>query len=118
MLKVPVSQLTRSCAFYREALGFIEEFAAEEYGWAQLRAGELTLALYKPGMGGGSGHVGGSVDFHLSLPAEAFDRLAVELLKRDGVVAGNQIARGDDGTVFLEVRDPDANVLHIGRQKK
>ena len=51
LLKIPVTEITRSAAFYREALGFEQQFAAEEYGWAQFAAGDLAVALYKPGMG-------------------------------------------------------------------
>src|SRR5258708_21837332 len=51
LIKIPVSDIQRSAAFYRQTLGFEQEFVAAEYGWAQFKAGELPLALYKPGMG-------------------------------------------------------------------
>jgi catechol 2,3-dioxygenase-like lactoylglutathione lyase family enzyme len=114
LLKIPVSQITRSADFYREALGLEQQFAAEEYGWAQFQAGDLPLALYKPGMGGGDGKIGGSVGFHLSLPPQRFDALAADLIKR-GCLVENKVHRGDDGTTFIEVRDPDANLMKIMR---
>jgi len=42
LLKIPVTNLMRCADFYRDALGFRQEFAAEEYGWAQLAAGGTT----------------------------------------------------------------------------
>jgi len=114
LLKIPVSDITRSADFYRDTLKFKPEFVAEKYGWAQFDAGGLPLALYKPGMGGGDGKIGGSTGFHLSLPPQQFDALAAELLKR-GVLVDNKVQRGDDGTTYVQVRDPDGNVLNIGR---
>ena len=114
LLKVPVSDVERGAEFYRDALGFELLFAAEEYGWAQLQAGELSLALYVPGKGGGDGRPGGSVGFHLALEGEPFDALASELQTR-GALVEDQVHRGDDGTVVLEARDPDGNTLKIFR---
>jgi catechol 2,3-dioxygenase-like lactoylglutathione lyase family enzyme len=114
LLKVRVSDVTRSADFYRDALGFELLFVAEECGWGQLQAGELPLALYKPGMGGGDGKIGGSVGFHVSPGLEWFDVLAADLLQR-GAIADNRAHRGDDGTTFIEVRDPDGNNLKIMR---
>src|SRR5438045_9781318 len=82
LLKIPVTDVRRSADFYRDALGFHEEFVVEQYGWAQLKAGELPLALYIPGKGGGDGHVGGSTGFHLSLPPQRFDPLAADFPSR------------------------------------
>jgi predicted enzyme related to lactoylglutathione lyase len=115
LLKIPVSDIARSAAFYRDALKLKEEFVAPQYGWAQFSAGELPLALYKPGMGGGDGQIGGSTGFHLSLPGEQFDGLAEDLIKR-GVIVDGRIQRGDDGTIYVQVKDPDGNVLNIGRE--
>jgi catechol 2,3-dioxygenase-like lactoylglutathione lyase family enzyme len=114
LLKIPVTDIARSANFYRDALKFKPEFVAEQYGWAQFDAGGLPLALYKPGMGGGDGKPGGSTGFHLSLPPVQFDLIAADLLKQ-GVLIDNRIQRGDDGTTYVQVRDPDGNVLNIGR---
>lgn len=114
LLKIPVTEIKRSAEFYRDALGLQEQFVSDEYGWAQFQAGDLSLALYKPGMGGGDGKVGCSVGFHLSLPEEPFDSLATSLQER-GVLVEDMIHKGDDGTTFVEVRDPDGNTLKIMR---
>jgi catechol 2,3-dioxygenase-like lactoylglutathione lyase family enzyme len=115
LLKIPVSDVGRSAAFYRDALGFEQQFVAEQYGWAQFQAGALPVALYKPGMGGGDGKIGGSTGFHLSLPPLRFDSLAADLMKR-GCLVENMVHRGNDGTTFVEVRDPDGNTLKIMRE--
>lgn len=113
-LKIPVRDVGSAAAFYREALGFEEAFVAEEYGWAQLAAGDLPLALYEPGKGGGNGAIGGSTGFHLELPVAEFDRLAQDLLAR-GALEEDRIHQGADGTTFVEVRDPDGNLLKVHR---
>lgn len=114
LLKVPVTDVARSVGFYRDVMGFAEGFVAEEYGWAQLSAGGLTLALYVPGMGGGDAAVGGAVGFHLALAGCEFDALVQDLEGRDALVEG-RVHRGNDGTTFVDVRDPDGNVLKIMR---
>src|SRR5438477_11958075 len=65
LLKIPVSDVARGADFYRETLKFKQDFIVEKYGWAQFSAGDLRIALYKPGMGGGDGKIGGSTGFHL-----------------------------------------------------
>ena len=114
LLKIPVSNIVRTAAFYRDVLGFEPVFAAEEYGWAQLQAGELALALYRPGMGGGEGQVGSSTGFHLALAAEHFDALKDVLCQHDALV-DDMVHQGEDGSSFVEVCDPDGNTLKIMR---
>jgi catechol 2,3-dioxygenase-like lactoylglutathione lyase family enzyme len=116
VLKIPVSDLTRGADFYRDILKFKQEFVAEQWGWAQLSADELPLALYKPGMGGGDGKIGGSTGFHLSLPPAQFDALAADLLKRS-VLVDDQVHHSADGGTFIQVRDPDGNILNVGRDE-
>lgn len=114
LLKIPVVNLQRAVSFYRDTLGFEENFAADEYGWAQLSAGDLTLALFVPGMGGGDGSVGASVGFHLSLPGAEFDELA-DAVQSAGVLVEDRVHKGNDGTTFIDIRDPDGNVLKVMR---
>ena len=112
LLKIPVSNVDASSKFYAENLGLNVDFAAEEYGWAQLSSGDFSMALYVPGMGGGDGKLGGSVDFHLSLEGEQFDTLANELLA-NGHLNEGMIHSGNDGSTFVDVLDPDGNILKI-----
>ncbi|MCY6382326.1 VOC family protein [Hoeflea prorocentri] len=108
LVKIPVSDVNRSVAFYEKALDLTVLFVAEEYGWAQFEASGMGLALYVPGKGGGERPIGGSVDFHLhhsdldalldGMPAEATD-------------AG--IHENADGSRSLEFSDPDANLIKI-----
>jgi predicted enzyme related to lactoylglutathione lyase len=111
-LKLPVSDITRAAAFYRDALQFKEEFVAPQFGWAQLSANNLDLALYIPGMGGGNAKIGASAGFQLSLPPDQFSTLAADLINR-GVVIDNKIQIGTDETIFIHVQDPDGNIIHI-----
>ena len=111
-LKVPVSDIEVSSQFYSEQLGFEVQFAAAEYGWAQLTAADVSLALYKPGMGGGNGQMGGSVGFHLSLPEAAFQSLAASLLEK-GHLAEGMVHTGNDGSTFMDVEDPDKNIIRV-----
>jgi len=115
LIKVPVSDIEASSRFYVENLGFEAQFVVAEYGWAQLSAGGVPFALYRPGMGGGDGAPGGGVDFHLSLPEEAFTARAQQLLEA-GHLVEDEIHTADDGGTFMDVRDPDGNIIKISRR--
>lgn len=112
LLKIPVSDIVVSAPFYRDGLGFEEQFVAEEYGWAQFQAGDLPIALYKPGMGGGNRTPGGSVDFHLSAPD--LEALQAQMKAFDPALKVG-IFTNDDGSETLEVADPDGNELKISK---
>ncbi len=116
LLKLPVRDIGKSAKFYTEELGFELDFVASDYGWAQLKTGEFSLALYQPGMGGGERPIGGSVDFQLVLEAQEFDELAqqMKVAKR---LSGDRIHQGADGTTFIEICDPDDNLLKIFRNR-
>ncbi|GAB4427650.1 MAG: hypothetical protein Kow002_16620 [Anaerolineales bacterium] len=114
LLKIPVSDVERSTPFYEENLGFQLEFVASEFGWAQMKAGENSIALYQPGKGGGKREIGGSVDFHLAMEESAFDALAA-LMKEEGLLVGDMIHQGADGTTFMEIYDPDRNEIKVFR---
>jgi predicted enzyme related to lactoylglutathione lyase len=115
LLKIPVSNIAVSAKFYGEALEFEQQFVAEQYGWAQFQAGDLSIALYKLGMGGGNRKPGGSVDFHL---ATANLEKLLERLKRYDPKLKAAIFKNDDGSETLEFADPDGNELKIGRTPK
>jgi hypothetical protein len=112
LLKIPVSDLSKSVSFYKDKLHFQEDFFAEEFGWAQFTAGKLEIALYTPGKGGGSSSFCRNLDFHLLLPKMEFSKLADDLLK-SGYLSENRVHNGNDGSVFIDVIDPDKNILKI-----
>jgi|GEM_PF-847639 len=115
LLKIPVSDITVSAKFYAEGLGFEQQFIAEKYGWAQFKAGDLSIALYKPGMGGGNRKPGGSVDFHLSV--ENLEQLQDRLKHFDPKLKVG-IFKNDDGSETLEFTDPDGNEFKISKASK
>lgn len=51
LLKVPVSNINNFANFYEKALGFEPEFVAEEYGWAQFKAGGTLHSPLRSGHG-------------------------------------------------------------------
>ena len=110
LVKIPVTDLARASAFYREALGLKEDFAAVEYGWAQYATGEVPLCLYVPGKGGGNGMPGRCDSVHLAVEnAAAYHD---EMAKRCKSPVG-AVMKSDDGGVFFEVKDPDGNVIKV-----
>jgi hypothetical protein len=112
LIKIPVKDVNVSAMYYKEHLGFEVAFIAEEYGWAQLVNGNFEMSLYEPGKGGGNGTIGGSLDFHLSLDALTFDDISKKLLTA-GVLSENMIHSGNDGSTFIDLLDPDKNILKI-----
>ena len=115
LLKIPVKDIEKSAQFYEKNLGFQEDFLAPEFGWAQMKAGEISLALYVPGMGGGERQIGGSVDYHLNLAGEDFDEMAKKL-KKTGLLSGDMVHTGADGTTFIDILDPDENIIKVFRR--
>lgn len=115
LLKIPVSDVHKSAAFYEQYLGFQIDFIAEEFGWANLSSDTFSMALYEPGKGGGNRDIGGSIDFHLRLGANEFDPLALSL-QEAGFLVENRIHTGADGSTFIEVEDLDHNILKIARR--
>jgi predicted enzyme related to lactoylglutathione lyase len=110
LLKIPVSDITASAKFYSSGLGFEQECVFEEYGWAQFKAGDLSIALYIPGMGGGNRAPGGSVDFHIA--ASDLELLRDRLREYDPHLKLG-IFKNDDGSETLEFSDPDGNEMKI-----
>ncbi|APX10426.1 VOC family protein [Tateyamaria omphalii] len=108
LLKIPVSDLKRSVAFYEAVLGCNVDFVAQEFGWAQFSQPAPGLALYVPGAGGGNRSLGGSLDFHLSAPD-----LEATLERVRHVAETAKIYENADGSGSLELEDPDGNVLKI-----
>lgn len=110
LVKIPVSDIHQALEFYRDLLGLTPEFVVAEYGWAQLRTGNLPLALYVPGKGGGAGTPGAADSLHLALGDDAPLR---QRLADAGMVVDQLLQRGNDGATFYELTDPDGNRLKI-----
>lgn len=111
LLKVPVTDLVNSVAFYEQALGLQAQFVAEKYGWAQLDGATIALALYVPGKGGGDRTPGGSVDFHLHHPdLDALHGGLPQIAEHVG------LHENDDGSRSLEFCDPDGNLIKVMQQ--
>jgi predicted enzyme related to lactoylglutathione lyase len=110
LIKIPVTSFPKSCAFYRDILGLEEEFAVEEYGWAQFKAGGIPLCLYVVGMGGGEGKPGNETNFHLAVDDIA---KALALLKSRDPSITAKLHDSDDGGKFFTLTDPDQNSFKI-----
>ncbi len=113
-LKIAVSDIDRAVDFYTKYLDFDLEFKVTKYGWAQLKNGSLELALYIPKLAGGIRTLGESTDFHLSLDSHTFDKVSVEFLDKKMLSEG-MIHKGNDGSTFIDLLDPDKNIIKIFR---
>lgn len=107
-VKIPVANFTRARAFYRDTLGLKEEFAVEDFGWAQYSTASVPICLYVEGMGGGAGKPG--VDTGVQLRVKNA-KAAFEHLKE---YASNH-GEGEDGTVTFMLTDPDGNTIQIAQ---
>lgn len=106
MVKIPVGDFARACAFYRETVGLTEDFAVEDFGWAQYSTGNLPICLYQEGMGGGSGKPG--IDTGIQL--RVADAKAAYAQLEDHA---SDYGEGDDGSVGFTLRDPDGNTIQV-----
>lgn len=105
-----VSDLKRSAAFYREALGLPQTNYKEEWQWAEFDCGNVTLTLY-------AGAVlpevvlGGRIALSVDDIHEAHRTLkekGAEILKPPYELSG---------CWHLEILDPDRNVIIIHQRK-
>lgn len=108
LIKVPVTDIDRSTTFYGALLDLKPAVQAPEFGWAHFEAEALTLALYVPGQGGGDRTPGGSVDFNLAVVDLGPVQARMADFAPDAAIHDN-----DDGSVSLELTDPDGNTLKI-----
>ncbi|MEK7465821.1 MAG: VOC family protein [Planctomycetota bacterium] len=115
LVKIPVTDVAKASAFYRETLGLKEEFAVPEFGWAQYETGAVPLCLYVPGKGGGSGVPGHCDSVHLVVgDATAFhDAVAKRCKSPVGAVM-----KSEDGNVFFEIRDLDGNTIKVMQEER
>jgi len=117
LIKIPVSNITESLKFYEEHLNINNIFFEETYGWAQFDLDGIPFALYQVKLGGGERTLGGSIDFHLALEEREFKVRSKKWLDL-GILFENMIHRGNDGSSFVELEDPDHNTLKIMMIKK
>ena len=110
LIKIPVTSFERARTFYRDVLELEEEFAVEQYGWAQYKTGNLPLCLYVVGMGGGEGKPGGETNFHLAVDDA---KRAYATLQKRGARLPCELVASDDGGSFFMVADPDGNTFKI-----
>lgn len=108
LLKIPVTDVTASVAFYEAVLERSAVFVSDEYGWAQFDHPAPGLALYVPGKGGGDRVPGGSVDFHLAASDLNMLQARLKPLTETATIYTN-----NDGSQSLELNDPDGNTLKI-----
>ena len=130
---IRVSNLERSLAFYRDALGCTEERRIEELGLIQLRAGASLIDLVPVqsplGRAGGAAPPGaaegGRNMDHFALEIASFDEADIRRhLERHGIESGDvgtrYGAQGSGPSMYL--RDPDGNTVELkgpaGAQKK
>lgn len=110
LVKIPVSDIDKALPFYRDVLGLSEDFVAAEYGWAQLSSGNLPVALYVPGMGGGAGEAGAADGVHFAISDAGPLR---ERLTQAGLNPDDHSHQGNDGSTFFELHDPDGNTFKV-----
>ncbi len=121
---IRVSNLEKSLAFYRDALGCSEERRIEELGLIQLRAGASLIDLVPVdsplGRAGGaappSAEAGGRNMDHFALQVASFDEASIRRhLERHGIEAGDVATRygalGSGPSMY--VRDPDGNTVEL-----
>ncbi len=121
---IRVSNLERSLAFYRDALGCPEERRIDELGLIQLRAGASLIDLVPVdsalGRAGGaappvSGEGGRNMD-HFALEIASFDEASIRRhLEHHGIEPGDVGTRyGAQGSgPSMYVRDPDGNTVEL-----
>jgi predicted enzyme related to lactoylglutathione lyase len=117
-VKIPVTNFAAACVFYRDVLGLEEEFAVEQYGWAQYSAGNASICLYVVGMSQWDGieraakekaGIDTGIQLRITDAKSAYDAIT----HRGG--KASKLNTGDDGTIAFSVVDPDGNVLGIAQ---
>jgi predicted enzyme related to lactoylglutathione lyase len=110
LLKIPVTDLSRSIPFYSALFGDKPEFASEPHGWAQFNLQTVTIALYTCGFGEDDRRPGGALDFHLLV--NNLEALRSRLQQRCGLMSGG-ILYGANGSRSMDIADPDGNVMRL-----
>lgn len=105
LIRIPVRDFAAARAFYRDVLGLEEEFAIDEYGWAQYAGGSVPICLWVPP--GGIPAPGGETGIQLRVQD------ARSAFAHAGPHAASELSEGDDGALSFSLRDPDGNVLQV-----
>lgn len=108
---VRVRELERMVAFYRDALGCVEERRLDRLSLVQMRAGRSMIDL----VAGRGAEAGCNMD-HFCIRIEPFEVAAIRgQLARFGVEVGEAVSRygaeGDGPSVYLS--DPEGNVIEL-----
>jgi glyoxylase I family protein len=119
-----VTDLDRSLAFYRDALGCAIERRLDELGLVQLRAGASLIDLVPIdaplGKAGGgpppTAQQGGRNVDHIALRVEAFDEEAIRAQLESHHIAPGKVgtrygADGDGPSMYIQ--DPDGNTVEL-----
>lgn len=114
LVKIPVSDIEKSVAYYRDVLGLPESFSAPEYGWAQLEVGSLPFCLYQEGKGGGGGTAGTCDSIHFAVPDAA---ASYEALAARGATIPGGLETSADGMSFFDIHDPDGNLIKVVQRR-
>jgi catechol 2,3-dioxygenase-like lactoylglutathione lyase family enzyme len=102
-----VTDFAKARHFWKEVVGLQEEFAFEDYGWAQFVCGGVPICIYVSGQGGGDREPGGETGIQLRLG----DAKAAFEFVEEHTVGG--LIEGDDGTISFQLRDPDGNLVQV-----
>lgn len=114
LLKIPVSDIEQSVAYYRDVVGLPESFSVPAYGWAQLQLGDLPFCLYNPAKGGGGGTPGTCDTIHLAV---ADIEASYETLATRGAIIPGGLESSADGISFFDLHDPDGNMIKVVQRK-
>jgi catechol 2,3-dioxygenase-like lactoylglutathione lyase family enzyme len=112
---VNVSNLQRSIAWYRDALGFAEVYTMAEYGWCELRTpiANITIGLQQAESGFGEG--GATLAFRV----DDLDAARAHLESMGTRFLGDIVViPGDNGVRLANFVDPDGNPLTLAQPNK
>jgi lactoylglutathione lyase len=114
---VNVSQMERSVAFYRDALGFTLKFASP--GWSEFLTGGTTLALHlaAPAPTRGSSDLGSTAGTcSIGLSVADLDQLVATLQSRGAPFVMPPADRPDEGIRLAVCMDPDGLPISFAQQ--
>jgi catechol 2,3-dioxygenase-like lactoylglutathione lyase family enzyme len=106
MVMLIVSDMKRSVAFYRDALGL--EVKHESEPWSELSAGTISIGLHHPGDEPIEPEHGAVLMFYVDDAARA-----VEELRAKGVEIVRDAEREEYGGVLAAIADPDGYPIQL-----